>query len=239
MTMSQLSQKLVYVVHKLRLTAHAIYAHLTHSRGKLPSRVDAIWVTRLPLRGVPSKEKDMATKFENLILYVCKKSNDDPRFGKVKLNKLLYFIDFGYFLHTGKSIGGVDYVKLERGPAPKNMPKILKEMKDNHLIEEHEIAIDPKRTLHKHKACAEPNLEGFSPMEVAYIDDVIGSFKGLNGNQMSVLSHQEPGYIVTQHLNVIPFMTAYMQPIVNVTATDKKATVKLAKKLGWHDTYAA
>ena len=38
--------------------------------------------------------------------------------GKVKLFKLLYFMDFGHFKETGRSVTGLDYFAWPMGPVP-------------------------------------------------------------------------------------------------------------------------
>ncbi|MCQ4437482.1 Panacea domain-containing protein, partial [Clostridioides difficile] len=40
------------------------------------------------------------------------------KLGKVKLFKLLYFLDFEHFRDTGRSVTGMDYDAWKRGPGP-------------------------------------------------------------------------------------------------------------------------
>lgn len=40
------------------------------------------------------------------------------KLGKVKLFKLLYFLDFEHFRDTGRSVTGMDYVAWKMGPVP-------------------------------------------------------------------------------------------------------------------------
>src|SRR5947209_11343888 len=39
-------------------------------------------------------------------------------YGKTKLYKLLYFLDFEHFKETGRSVTGLDYFAWEMGPVP-------------------------------------------------------------------------------------------------------------------------
>src|SRR2546430_4752145 len=68
-------------------------------------------------------------KLAELILYIATLSEGDPRFGAVKLNKLLFFADFQAYLRFGKPITGQEYQKLEFGPAPRRLPPVLEELK--------------------------------------------------------------------------------------------------------------
>ena len=61
------------------------------------------------------------SKFRELVLYIAEQSEGDPRFGAVKLNKILYYSDFEAFRVLGESITGATYRKLSEGPAPLQM----------------------------------------------------------------------------------------------------------------------
>ena len=69
-------------------------------------------------------------KLKELMLYVVEKSETDPTFGAIKLNKILFFSDFLMYWKTGKSITGQEYMKLERGPAPRRLLPVQKELLD-------------------------------------------------------------------------------------------------------------
>ena len=58
-------------------------------------------------------------KFRDLALYLAHRSKDDPNFGMVKLQLMMYYCDFIAYHRTGKSITGATYVKRPFGPAPK------------------------------------------------------------------------------------------------------------------------
>jgi Protein of unknown function (DUF4065) len=60
-----------------------------------------------------------AAKFEELLLYVTERTQDDPACGDMKLNKLLYFADFLAFEKLGHAISGAPYQRLPWGPAPR------------------------------------------------------------------------------------------------------------------------
>ena len=62
-----------------------------------------------------------AEKFRELLVYVSKKCEDDPTFGAVKLNKILYYADFAAYRLYDKPITGAKYRKLSEGPAPREL----------------------------------------------------------------------------------------------------------------------
>src|SRR5665213_3249388 len=67
-------------------------------------------------------------KMRELVLFVAQSEVDDPYFGRVKLAKLLYYIDNEAFLKLGKSITGARYQKLPEGPAAREFVPLRDEM---------------------------------------------------------------------------------------------------------------
>src|SRR4051794_31046134 len=68
-------------------------------------------------------------KLRELIVYLADKCAPDPRFGAVKLNKLLYFIDAFAFAKFGQPVTGVEYMKQKRGPVPRRMVPAIAALK--------------------------------------------------------------------------------------------------------------
>ena len=58
---------------------------------------------------------------EKLIKAIIYFSKNTKYYGKTKLLKLLYFLDFSEFRETGISVTGFDYVAWEKGPVPKEL----------------------------------------------------------------------------------------------------------------------
>jgi hypothetical protein len=54
-------------------------------------------------------------KLVNAILYFA---HETKHFGKIKLFKLLYLLDFEHFRQTGRSVTGLDYQAWKYGPVP-------------------------------------------------------------------------------------------------------------------------
>jgi len=62
------------------------------------------------------------------VLYLSQRSADDPGFGMVKLNKLLYRADFEAYRLLGHSITGAVYEKQDFGPVARPLPIALDEL---------------------------------------------------------------------------------------------------------------
>jgi hypothetical protein len=53
-------------------------------------------------------------KFKELLLYILYEVGMKPNIGKTVLYKLLYFCDFNFYELYGKSITGMQYIKLPK-----------------------------------------------------------------------------------------------------------------------------
>ena len=63
-------------------------------------------------------------KLLNAILFFCKNTQKQS---KVKIFKLLYFLDFQHFKETGRSVTNLDYQALDFGPVPEDFYREIKD----------------------------------------------------------------------------------------------------------------
>jgi hypothetical protein len=126
-------------------------------------------------------------KMKELILYICKKSEKDKKFGSTKLNKELFYADFTAYRKYGKAITGVRYQKITNGPAPRCIPPLTQEMKAGGELDivKRDYA---GYTQHVPMALRAPkNI--FSEQEKEVIDATIEALKTFNGSDCSNCSH--------------------------------------------------
>jgi hypothetical protein len=146
-------------------------------------------------------------KFRELILYIARKSEGDPRFGSLKLNKLLFYSDFMAYLKLGSPITGQEYFALDNGPAPRYMMRVREQMKDRR-----EIAVRKRDTLSGTQdrilALREEDLTQFTAQEVALVNDVIQLCAGSTGTELSELTHRFPGWRLASDKETIPYYAA-------------------------------
>ena len=149
-------------------------------------------------------------KFRELILYIAERSDDDPRFGATKLNKILYFSDFKAFGLFGHPITGATYVRLDRGPVPTEILSVLREM---------ETAGDIRRERRNYFNYIQKRIRSLRQSEVdevlsvqerALVDSVLDELRQLNASEVSALSHLELGWQVAADREEIPYETAYI-----------------------------
>ena len=148
-------------------------------------------------------------KFRELLLYIASESTDDPTFGAVKINKVLYYADFAAFRQFGKPITGATYRKLDEGPAPLEM---LAERRA--LIESGEAEVQKSvyftGVQHRLVAKRASDREVFEPGEVDIVNQVMAFFHGKTAREVSDYSHREPGWKLAKPLEDIPYDTAWL-----------------------------
>ena len=151
------------------------------------------------------------TKFRELVLYISEKSAEDPRFGAVKLNKILYYSDFESYRRLGKSITGATYRKLSEGPAPVEMlPQRQVLLDSGHIAMEHRpyFAGVQQRVVPQREA----KTEMFAFEELAVVDETIDALWHMTAREASDLSHRELGWLAAAHGEAIPYDTAWLSP---------------------------
>lgn len=148
-------------------------------------------------------------KFQELILYIAHKSETDPNFGIIKLNKILYYADFNAFRLLGRSVTGAEYRKLTEGPAPAEMPPTRRAMLDQGLIK-----IESRNyfnsVIQRTVALRKPNTNLLTLEELLVADEAIWALKDMTERQAAALSREEIGWKAARHGETIPYQTAWL-----------------------------
>jgi hypothetical protein len=168
-------------------------------------------------------------KLKELILFIALRSQDDPRFGSTKLNKLLFFADFGAYAKLGSSITGHAYFKLKNGPAPRAMLPIRDQM-----IEEKTLAIQDRDHFGRMQkvpiALREPDLTQFTPQEIAVVTDVLMAFRNENARAISELSHRFDGWKLAGDGELIPYEVTLVR-FKKPTEQDRETALAMGPEL--------
>jgi len=140
-------------------------------------------------------------KLKSLILYILQKYNNQ-KLTETKLQKLLYFCDFGYFQETGESITGSQYRKNRFGPTIINLPQVLEDMKKEGLInilKGSNYFGSPQKTF----SIVNPEVlpEGdFSKSELLIIDRIDEAYEQLTPREITSISHVDFPYLATKRM---------------------------------------
>ncbi len=152
-----------------------------------------------------------AEKFKELIVYVAERCADDPSFGAVKLNKILYYADFDAYRLLGEPITGARYLKYGAGPGPCRLVDVRDE-----LVEGGRLRIEKRNYFNRQQKRLVPvegmraNREVFSPEEREIVDSVIDFFWSMSERAASDYSHREPGWLLVGEREEIPYQTAFL-----------------------------
>jgi hypothetical protein len=98
-------------------------------------------------------------KFAEMILYVARETEGDRRCGATKLNKILFYADFGAHRKLGRAISGQEYQKLPHGPAPRALVPVVGDLEGEGACvwaERNYLGYTSKKLL----ALREPDLPG-------------------------------------------------------------------------------
>lgn len=172
-------------------------------------------------------------KFKELILYIAEKCMEDPTFGAVKLNKILYFADFLAYADWETPITGATYMKARRGPTPRELLLIRDELKKNG-----DICIR-KAPYHGYSqerivSTREANLALFTAKEIALVDDIIQKLWGVNAADISNYTHRLAGWRIAEDQDNIPYESVFLSDEA-LTQDDVERAKELSNKLGWLD----
>lgn len=148
-------------------------------------------------------------KFREMMIYVASKSQDDERFGSVKLNKILYYADFSAHMRLGHSISGAEYQHLPEGPAPRQLLPIRKELVETGaaVMEKRPYFNTVQERLVAQRGA---DLSRFRKEEIEIIDEIIKGLWPLNGVEVTALSHRDAGWLLTKDRDTIPYRTVWL-----------------------------
>jgi hypothetical protein len=154
------------------------------------------------------KRAEQTDKIKELILLVCERAENQVHFGQVKLNKILFNIDFKAYAQRGEAVSGQDYQAQRLGSTLRRMLPILNELEgegalaikrvpSGDYVEERPVALRP----------ADVGL--FSAEELALIEAEVEAARDMTGTDMSEVSHEFLGWKVAAMGETIPYETVF------------------------------
>lgn len=174
-------------------------------------------------------------KLRELILYIAEKCKDDTYFGRIKINKALFFADFGAYAELGQAITGAEYYALQHGPAPRVMLRMQQEMiRDGDVIE-----VEGKFDQQRLHPLRKPDLSKFSASEIAYVDMVLDAMSEVPATAVTQYTHGLLGwqaawnrYEATKERVTIPYETVFVKN-PPMDEFERVRLLGLADKHGW------
>lgn len=150
-------------------------------------------------------------KYENAILYLCHKLGGSV-FGKKKLYKLLYYVDFDKFEYkeSMNPVTGETYQAWKMGPVPVHFSEIIKDMQERSLLQHTQQETTPNyHPTDIYTAITDADETVFTEDEKFILDRVIRKYGQLTGKQLEDLTHAEAPYIATEASGDIDYELAF------------------------------
>jgi uncharacterized phage-associated protein/DNA-binding transcriptional regulator YiaG len=114
---------------------------------------------------------------------------------KTKLNKLLFYSDFGYFRRTGYSMTGITYRAIPWGPVPAEYENLYNQLANEGKIQISNIEFPNGYDGEAFEGLVEFEKANFNEIELDVLSKVALKFKDLTSKQIVDLSHEEIGWI--------------------------------------------
>ncbi|HEV2186917.1 MAG TPA: Panacea domain-containing protein, partial [Stellaceae bacterium] len=128
-------------------------------------------------------------RLRQMILYVSLRCEGCKRFGRIKLNKIIWKADFDAYAERKMPITGRQYQKLEYGPAAKEMLPLLIEMERLGIIGNEETDFGDDIVELRPIARIPPNLSYFSRDDIKFVEAAIAYYWDKTGTETSDDSH--------------------------------------------------
>ena len=128
-------------------------------------------------------------RLSEMILYISSNCVGARRFGKVKLNKILWKADFDAFASRRVPVTGRAYQRLQWGPAPVEMPPLYGEMLQDGLIHVDRVDLSDGFIEQRTIPDIKPELKLFSANDLFYVDASIEYYWDKTGREASDDSH--------------------------------------------------
>lgn len=146
-------------------------------------------------------------KYKNAVLFFAQKVQNGT-LGKLKMMKLLYYLDFDFFEKYGRSVTGDEYLRFENGPVPRMAEKLLKEMNGKEIkITKRAIGTGYNDQMHI-EARADFDVNAFEKEELLMLEEIAAKWEKFTGSEMKNASHGEAPWIATKPNEVIDYNLA-------------------------------
>jgi uncharacterized phage-associated protein len=149
-------------------------------------------------------------KYRNAILYFVERISNGT-LGKVKLMKLLYYLDFDYYEQYGRLVTGDTYRALPLGPVPATAKDILRSMQTDEwlVIGQRDIGLAFPQT--EYRAVRRHDVNVFSSAEVEMLFSVAEKWEHHSAHEMVLATHGEPTWRYTGQGEVIDPRLVYLR----------------------------
>ncbi len=148
-------------------------------------------------------------RFEDLVLFIAWTMRDDPRFGRLKLAKTLFYGDFDAYAGNGQSLTGSVYEHWEHGPFPPQLYDVERKLvrEGRATVKEPEGPGDEAKLLPTTEPVPRIPLEGWVEVMVANRAEDLSREPSW---RVEDASHRHRGWELTEDREPIPYNTHFI-----------------------------
>jgi len=153
-----------------------------------------------------NREYDQA-RFEDLVLLIAWEMRDDPHFGRTKLAKTLFYVDFDVYAGEGESLTGSTYQHWDHGPFPPQLYGVERSLyrQGRAIIKEPAHEGDEAKLVPTH----EPTT-AFEPWVYVVVQRRARALAEDPSWQVEEASHRHRGWELTRDREEIPYHTHFI-----------------------------
>jgi hypothetical protein len=172
-------------------------------------------------------------KFEALVLYIAHRRKTDPRFGRTKVAKTLFYSDFDAYRDQDRPLTGATYIRMPFGPYPREL-----EATEAALADRGVVYLDYVKDVYEEKRIVPvgppPDLSGLvEPWEQQLVGTWADRIASATAREISRLSHYHPGWLLAEETGkTIPYDTALL-PQERPTGQQAEHAKEVARRRGW------
>lgn len=151
-------------------------------------------------------------RIKELILFIAKRCEEDPYFGGVKLNKILFWADAQAFRERNQSVTHMRYRRLPHGSVPTALIPALKQLEVEGACHEEERPLGPV-TQRRVIADREPDLSRVDERDLVFVEAAIHDLWNHTASSASAWSHEFPAYELTPEGDYIPMRRMLLRKV--------------------------
>ena len=147
-------------------------------------------------------------KYKQAILFLLNGSANNIQLGKVKLFKLLYYVDFDHYQSYEAPVTGDTYRKLDYGPVPSHAQEIIDEMEADGLVEvsQRQVGNYLQNTF---LALAKHDTNKFTATEMEILGQVEKKWAAHTRSEIVAATHGEAPWRAVGMGDEIPYSLAF------------------------------
>lgn len=172
-------------------------------------------------------------KFEALVLFIAHRKKDDPRFGRTKVAKTLFYSDFDAFRDQNGPLTGATYIRMPFGPFPQEL-----EATETALDSRGVVYLDYVKDVYEEKRIVPlgpppDTADLVEPWELQLVGIWADRIASATAREISRLSHHHPGWLLARETGEpIPYETALL-PQERPTGLQAERAKEVARERGW------